>query len=599
MEENRNQSGRGRSRRQPGSYKQPEKSGKALLIKAVAAAAFLILAAGGIGTFWFMKEASRYEAVFFPMTTINGIDASGKTVEEIKEAIAQGIDGYRLEITGRNQKTETITMEEIGLHSVFDGSLEAMLEEQNPKEWYQHKSNPAEYEIKAMIAYDEDKLTERLDSLDMMDEDQMEEPLDAKISQYDSSKKGYSIIPAVQGTRLDKEAVREAVSGAIMNLKTELDLEAEDCYIKPTIEADNEELTAVLSKLNLYTGAVVTHTFGNSKEVLDGDRIHEWLTASGKEVTLDTSQVAAYVKELASKYNTAYKSKTLKTSYGKTVTITGGNYGWRINQDKETAAVTEIIRSGEQQTREPEYSQIAASHGTNDYGNTYVEINLTAQHLFFYKDGKLLVESDLVSGNESKGWSTPAGAYPLTYKQRDATLTGEDYKTPVSYWMPFNGGIGMHDATWRSSFGGNLYKNGGSHGCVNLPPSVAKTIYENISAGMPVLCYHLDGTNSGKTSTSTGKPAETTPAATTAAPTEAPVETAPAETTPETSVQGPSVPDNGTGSESRPAETPASPVETEPETAPQTTAEVKPPAEPGFAEPGDMATTEEAAGPGF
>lgn len=599
MEENRNQSGRGRSRRQPGSYKQPEKSGKAFLIKAVAAAAFLILAAGGIGTFWFMKEASRYEAVFFPMTTINGIDASGKTVEEIKEAIAQGIDGYRLEITGRNQKTETITMEEIGLHSVFDGSLEAMLEEQNPKEWYQHKSNPAEYEIKAMIAYDEDKLTERLDSLDMMDEDQMEDPLDAKISQYDGSKKGYSIIPAVQGTRLDKEAVREAVSGAIMNLKTELDLEAEDCYIKPTIEADNEELTAVLSKLNLYTGAVITHTFGNSKEVLDGDRIHEWLTASGKEVTLDTSQVAAYVKELASKYNTAYKSKTLKTSYGETVTITGGNYGWRINQDKETAAVTEIIRSGEQQTREPEYSQTAASHGANDYGNTYVEINLTAQHLFFYKDGKLLVESDLVSGNESKGWSTPAGAYPLTYKQRDATLTGEDYKTPVSYWMPFNGGIGMHDATWRSSFGGNLYKNGGSHGCVNLPPSVAKTIYENISAGMPVLCYHLDGTNSGKTSTSTGKPVETTPAATTAAPTEAPAETTPAETTPETSAQGPSVPDDGTGGESRPAETPASPVETEPETAPQTTAEVKPPAEPGFAEPGDMATTEEAAGPGF
>lgn len=602
MEEKRNENGRGRSRRQAGSYKKPERSGKtgkAALIKAAAAAAVLVLAAGGIGTFWYMKEAGRYETVFFPMTTINGIDASGKTVEEIKEAIAQGIDGYRLEITGRNQKTETITMEEIGLHSVFDGSLESMLEEQNPKEWYQHKSNPSEFEIKAMIAYDEDKLKERLDSLEMMDEDQMIEPRDANISEYDSSKKGYSIIPAVQGTKLDKEAVREAVSGAIMNLKTELDLEAEDCYIKPSIEADNEELAAVLAKLNLYTGAVVTHTFGSSKEVLDGDRIHEWLTASGKEVTLDTSQVAAYVKELASKYNTAYKSKTLKTSYGKTVTITGGNYGWRINQDKETAAVTEIIKAGEQQTREPEYLQTAASHGANDYGDTYVEINLTAQHLFFYKDGKLLVESDLVSGNESKGWSTPAGAYPLTYKQRDATLTGEDYKTPVSYWMPFNGNIGMHDASWRGSFGGNLYKSSGSHGCVNLPPKVASVIFENISAGMPVLCYNLEGTNTGKTSTSTGKPVETTPAATTAAPTEAPVETTPAETTPETSAQGPSVPGDGTGGESQPAETPASPVEATPETPPQTTAEVKPPAEPGFAEPGDMATTEEAAGPGF
>ena len=91
-----------------------------------------------------------------------------------------------------------------------------------------------------------------------------------------------------------------------------------------------------------------------------------------------------------------------------------------------------------------------------------------------------------MSGNLSKGWGTPAGSYPLTYKQRDAVLKGENYRTPVDYWMPFNGGIGMHDAKWRSSFGGTIYKTGGSHGCINLPHSVAKKIYENISAGMPV-----------------------------------------------------------------------------------------------------------------
>lgn len=570
---------------------------KAFLIKAAAAAAVLVIAAGGIGGFWFMKEAGRYETVFFPMTTINGIDASKKTVEEIKAAIASQIDGYSLEITGRDGKTETITKEEIGLHSEFDGSLENMLDGQNPKEWFKHTKDPAVFEIKTMIAYDEEKLEKRLNQLGFMDETAMTPPQDARISDYDSSIKGYSIVPAVQGTTVDQAAVKDAVSGAIMNLKTELDLDAENCYIKPAVEADDADLAAALAKLNQYTGAVVTHTFGNSKEVLDGDRIHQWLTVNGVEVSLDTSQVAAYVKELASKYNTAYKSKTLKTSYGNTVTITGGNYGWRINQDKETAAVTEIIKAGEQQTREPEYSQKAASHGANDYGDTYVEINLTAQHIFFYKDGKLLVESDLVSGNESKGWSTPAGAYPLTYKQRDATLTGEDYKTPVSYWMPFNGGIGLHDATWRSSFGGELYKNGGSHGCVNLPPSVAKTIYENISAGMPVLCYHLDGTGSKKTSTSSGKPVETKPAETTAAPTTAPAETTPAETAPETSAQGPSVPgETGTsGGESQPAETPAPPVETTPET----TAETKAPAGPGFVEPGQEATAGEAAGPGF
>ena len=79
------------------------------------------------------------------------------------------------------------------------------------------------------------------------------------------------------------------------------------------------------------------------------------------------------------------KQKTLKTSYGKDVTISRGHYGWKISQAAETAAVLSIIKNGEQQTREPEYSQKAASRGANDYGSTYVEINLTAQHLYFYK----------------------------------------------------------------------------------------------------------------------------------------------------------------------------------------------------------------------
>ena len=104
--------------------------------------------------------------------------------------------------------------------------------------------------------------------------------------------------------------------------------------------------------------------------------------------------------------------------------ITKGNYGWLIDKKAETDALVEIIESGVSQERVPVYAQKAASYEAPDYGNTYVEINLTAQHLFFYKEGKLLVESDFVSGNESKGWSTPAGAYELTYKQRNAVLRG-------------------------------------------------------------------------------------------------------------------------------------------------------------------------------
>lgn len=528
---------RGRSRRQ---QEKPQKNGVFLKAAGVAAALAVLAAGGGIG--YYFLEMGRYETAFFPNTSINGIDASRKSVEEVKAQIEAGLSGYELTILGREGTLETIKKEEIGLHSEFDGSLEEILVAQNPKEWIKYLRETSEHRIDTMLVFDEEKLDERIKELSCMDPERMAEPENARLSEYQSDTKSYSVVPAVQGTELIEANVKRAVADAIMSLSTEVDLDAEECYTKAAVDETDEALNALAAELNQYVGAVVTYNFGDSTEVLDGDVIHQWLTVDGQTVTLDEEQAAAYVKELAGKYDTAYKSKTLKTSYGETVTISKGNYGWRINQKAETAAVLEIVKAGEQQTREPEYTQKAASRGENDYGSTYVEINLTAQHLYFYKDGTLLVESDFVSGNEARGWSTPAGAYPLTYKQRNATLKGEGYATPVSYWMPFNGGIGLHDASWRGSFGGSIYKTNGSHGCINLPPSVAKTIYENISAGDPVLCYHLSGTESKTTSkTTTSKPAATTAAATTA-----PAETAaPAES-------------------SAPAETPVSPVETQP-----------------------------------
>lgn len=101
-----------------------------------------------------------------------------------------------------------------------------------------------------------------------------------------------------------------------------------------------------------------------------------------------------------------------------------------------------------------------------------------------------------MSGKDTKDRKTPEGVYGITYKERDATLKGADYETPVSYWMPFNGSIGLHDAIWRNKFGSNFYKYAGSHGCINLPFYVAEEIYHEIEKGTPVICYYLPGTES-------------------------------------------------------------------------------------------------------
>ena len=533
---------------------------KDLAVKIAAVCGGVVVLVGAVGGGLYWHESSKYKTCFLPGTIVDGMDVTGKTASEVEDAIMEQLKGYTLTINGREDLSESITAESVGLYAEFDDTLDKAIASQKPMDWGKYRFGKAVNEVNtdALLRYSDDMLNEAVEGLSCMDEENMREPEDAKISDYDSVTGSYSIIKEDEGTELQEDKVKEAVATAIMSLAESVDLEEQGCYLAPSVTSEDEALKTACETMNKYVGAKITYKFGDKAETLNGNEIHNWLTVNGTSVSVSESKAAEYVKNLASTCNTAYKPKTLKTSYGKTVTITTGNYGWKIDQAKETAALVSLIKNGEQTSREPEYSQKAASHSGNDYGNTYVEINLTAQHLYFYANGKLLVESDFVSGNAAKGWSTPAGAYSITYKQRNATLKGQGYATPVSYWMPFNGGIGLHDANWRKTFGGTIYKNGGSHGCVNLPPAVAKTIYENISAGDPVLCYHLDGTESSKTGgTKKDGTAETT-AATTAVPTTAAPETTAALATtaaPETTAAGPSVPETTAAPETTPAVT--------------------------------------------
>ena len=229
--------------------------------------------------------------------------------------------------------------------------------------------------------------------------------------------------------------------------------------------------------------------------MVDGNKISQWVTIDEHyNVSLNPEGVKEFVDHIGKNYNTFGKTRTLKTSYGKTIQINGGDYGWWLNRGAEAEELTELILEGKEVVKEPNYYQKANFYGEDDIGNTYIEVNLTAQHLFFYKDGNLVMESDFVSGNLTKNYGTPTGTYVVQYKERNATLTGETYQTPVDYWIPFNHNIGFHDATWRNKFGEDIYVRNGSHGCINMPHSAAKIMYEHIERGVAVYVYELPGT---------------------------------------------------------------------------------------------------------
>lgn len=435
---------------------------------------------------------------FYFNTTLNGKNVSGYSADKVFDNWEDEIGNYSLKIVESDGTESELKGSDIDMVLQWDDTIARMISKQNGFAWPAKLFNPDQNTSEAIVTFDEDKLDSALDGFPFMDKSKQIDPVDATVSDYDK-KDGYTLVESVSGTAIDKPVLRENIEKALYGLADTYQITEGNGYLAPKIENDDEKLLAAIDTMNKYAGSEIDYEIGSEKETLDINTFADWLSVNDNEkVEIDEEKVADYVAELGTKYNTYGKSKQLATSYGTTITMSNCHYGWKIDAETEAAAIVDDIKGGEKVTRDLNYQYTAASHTGNDYGNSYVEINLTSQHLYLYKNGSLVIDSDFVSGNPSKGNATHTGVFGVTYTERDATLKGQNYATPVSFWMPFNGNEGMHDATWRSSFGGSIYKRNGSHGCVNLPYSVAQTIFENVSAGFPVFVYELAGTESQK-----------------------------------------------------------------------------------------------------
>ncbi|HBJ2620943.1 L,D-transpeptidase family protein [Clostridium botulinum] len=333
------------------------------------------------------------------------------------------------------------------------------------------------------ISYDEQLLKQCIDKLSCLNPTNVTEP---KSSNLEYRNYSYIITPEVIGSKLNKEKLYTNVVMAIKNQDSELNLEILDCYEHPQYTSNSPEVIYAADTINKYLSANITYSYGGMVQVVDKYKVIDWISIEHNlSIILDESKVRNFVEGLASSY---------RNSLGTSIKVNGGysgnNHGWAINVDEETRTLISLIKSGQTLTTYPSYYQTSASSYFNNVSDTFVEIDMTNQHLWFYKNGYLIVQSDIVTGNMSAGYATPSGTYKLYYKQKDTVLRGPGYASPVSFWMPFNGGIGLHDANWRSEFGGEIYKNGGSHGCINLPYSTAKSIYDNITPKTTIICYY-------------------------------------------------------------------------------------------------------------
>ena len=459
-----------------GKYKKAKKIILGVLIGYVA----LLVIAYGIGVFYYSNR-------FLSGTEINGMDCSGKTVEEVENNMESQIASYQLVLKERGDKSEAISASQISMEYISDGKIQELKEQQNPFTWFLAFARQQDYTLSATTSYDETALNAAVDALDCFKEENVVQPVDAHLEVQDGQ---YVIVEETQGTALDSDKVKEAVKNAIDSGETLLDLDQAGCYIEPSVLSTDENLAKQRDEGNKLLTVTVTIDFSDRQEVIDADVMKDWLTTNEEgAVDLDRTKVREYVQQLQYEYDTFGSSREFTTSSGQTITVSGGDYGWLIAPNDTTTKIIDTIKSGQSQTIEPEYTYTGYCRDTNDIGNTYVEISLDQQHMWFYKDGQLIVETDVVTGCHNRGWDTHTGVYAIMYKERDATLVGEGYNSAVSYWMPFYANVGIHDASWRSSFGGSIYLNNGSHGCVNTPTENAATIYNNIEKGVPVVVY--------------------------------------------------------------------------------------------------------------
>ncbi len=300
--------------------------------------------------------------------------------------------------------------------------------------------------------------------------------------------KEFTLEKEFQGTQVDTARLRVRMKQLIQQKATSLNLAKEDFYIKPTYTEDSEELKAAKKDLEACLKSSIKITFEDKNYTLDKRTIGPWLSLDDNlKVKVDYISTQTYLQKIAGEIEKPLSEVLEEFSKLDPADTTNQEQFYRMNIPSEIDELIKLITKGKESKKEILLVKRGLPKGIKEGLADFVEVSISQQKLWLFRGGSLILETDVVTGNERLERNTPIGDYKVLVKVRDKVLKGPGYESFVSYWMPFYKGYGLHDATWRRRFGASIYQNGGSHGCVNIPPKMAPIVYENVVVGMPVL----------------------------------------------------------------------------------------------------------------
>ncbi len=314
---------------------------------------------------------------------------------------------------------------------------------------------------------------------------------------YDAESNRFRIVPDTDGTVIDGEKFAAALKRHILYGSGDLDLEAAGVYYNAEIRSDSVELVTLCNRLNRFAAAEIVFTEGGMTKVFPARKLlpYVYVSPGSFEPIYDAAAAASdglfdlFAAELAAELDSKGGAHDFITHDGAIVSVDERTWRSKLDAAGTSAALAALSFADIAAEGGPPAGRLVWEKAALDALTNYVEIDLTNQQLILYTGGETVLESPIVSGCTAQGHGTPGGAFKLDGKYRNVTLRGPDYASFVRYWMPFNRAIGMHDASWRSRFGGTIYRYNGSHGCINLPHDAAETIFNTIDDSYAVVCY--------------------------------------------------------------------------------------------------------------
>ena len=426
--------------------------------------------AAGVLAACYVGVSIYFSQVFYPNTSINGTDVSNESPESVKETLEQSMMAYEMKVLTIEGTTEVLSGKDFDFDYNFDEVDELKIKEMGWL-WPVKFFSQTDYEIKAVYEWNEEKLNKKIDELQCMTQE-MTAPVNASLN---VDEYGVNVGKGNKGTTLIKAAGIEEIAKALGGGRAEIQDE--------------------LKKVDELCQAEITYDFHGNEEKIGKEQIRKWIRR-GENGDFYVSESAAYdyLCEISNKYDTINSYRDFYSSRGYWITLNPGSYGWGTDVDSEIELLMDDIKNKRVTSREPIYYMTPYDYldpnSPDDIGSTYIEIDLSGQYMWYYKDGALFISTPITSGTMSTGHGTPSGVYYIHNRLQNIVLVGDDYRQPVNFWMKIVGGVGIHDSLWRSTYGGTEYLTSGSHGCINTPYDAVESMFWNVEIGTPVIMYY-------------------------------------------------------------------------------------------------------------